>query len=203
MQFLSELSHEIRTPLSGIMGMVELLFETPVNKEQEEIISLLKSSNRNLLQLVNSIIKFNEHTLPAKNEFDASRIFKPVNLIEDAVLLFSEAAIHQKGIEIEICFQGTIPDKVESVPHLVYQIIVNLVSNAVKFTDEGGLLVRVKSFSGEKAQGDDDLKLRIEVEDSGIGIKPGSEKYLFKPLVDSADSGLISREGSGLGLAIS
>lgn len=195
--FLANLSHEIRTPLSGIMGMVELLFETPINREQEEIVSLLKSSNRNLLQLINSMIRFSSNK---EDAVDVPRIFKPGQVVEDAVILFSEQAF-KKGIELEVSYGKSLPEKVTGVPHKIHQVLVNLVSNAIKFTDSGGVIVRVTSRPDpDKSQSD---ILSIQVEDSGVGIPEKAVKYLFEPITNPSDTGLVTREGSGLGLAIS
>lgn len=199
-KFLAKLSHEIRTPLSGIMGMVELLYETPINKEQEEIITILKSSNRNMLQLVNSMIDFGSDDLPKTKPVNGNRDFKLNDVVGEAAFLFAEKA-HRKGIELELMLSSTIPEKVRGKRNALYQIIVNLIVNAIRYTDKGGVIVKVSKDNSKKSKGIAHIVLTVT--DSGSGVPEELRDSLFTHPEQEEGLDRSSSYGTGLGLTIS
>lgn len=196
-RFLSNLSHEIRTPLNGIMGMVELLSETPVDATQSELVDLLKSSNRNLFSLIDSMIEFPSLCPSDSSVASDQRSIKLTTVIEDAIAIFTEPVV-RKNIELEAVYGPDLPDKLEGNPQKLHQILVNLLSNAVRFTDSGGITMAVEL----EVDNADEWVISFTVQDSGIGIPLSARPHLFKPISDHQSLGLESRDGHGLGLSI-
>lgn len=193
--FLAMMSHEIRTPLSGMVGMIDLLRETPLNSEQERFTSLAKESSDGLLNVVNDILDF--------SKLEAGRIspefieFDIVHLVKGVVSLMKSKA-QAKGLDLTIAVPDELPPWLKGDRNRIRQVLLNLVNNAIKFTDVGRVGIEVS----HRLLPDDQLELRIEVTDSGIGISPATQRQLFNPFVQADTS--VSRKygGSGLGLAI-
>jgi signal transduction histidine kinase/ActR/RegA family two-component response regulator len=195
-QFLANMSHEIRTPMNGIMGMVELLSGTKLTKKQHGFVETAKRSSEALLRIIDDILDF--------SRIEAGRLelektdFQLRETVEETVALFAESA-HGEGLDLACQVARDVPDRLRGDPFRLKQVLGNLIGNAVKFTQEGGVVVRVNSLKDPAGS----IPLRFEVSDTGIGIAPADQKHIFD-LFSQAD-GSTTRQygGTGLGLAIS
>ncbi len=193
--FLANMSHEIRTPLNGVLGMVELMRNTPLNDRQQRMAETLQGSAESLLYLINDVLDVSKIEA-GKLELEPLD-FSPRQAAEDVALLFAERA-RQKGVEVVLVVAATVPDTVCADGHRFRQILNNLVSNAVKFTDRGHVRIDLDgNIDG------DTLSLFARVSDSGIGIDDTVRPRLFQAFIQ-ADSSMARRYGgTGLGLSIS
>ena len=194
-EFLAAMSHEIRTPMNGIMGMTELLFDTPLTAEQHQFAQAIRSSSNALLTIINDILDISK--LEAGRVTIETLPFDPADLVEGVVELLTPRA-HEKGIEIGFYIDPFLRRTLLGDPTRIRQILINLVGNAVKFTDQGSVAVELEALDATEAH----LVLRMTVTDTGIGIPAEALPTLFNKFQQV--DGSITRKfgGTGLGLAI-
>jgi two-component system, sensor histidine kinase and response regulator len=195
-EFLANMSHEVRTPMNGVIGMTELLLSTPLDVRQRRYANTIAMSANSLMTVINDILDFSKIDAQ-KLEIKRSE-FSPCDLVEDLTVLMSERA-HAKDLEIAVHVQPDVPAQVVGDADRLRQVLANLLANAIKFTEQGEVLLRVGGVGGSA----DRFLLRFEVVDTGIGIALQDRKRLFHAF--SQIDGSMTRKygGTGLGLAIS
>ncbi|QDV23156.1 response regulator [Aureliella helgolandensis] len=197
-KFLANMSHEIRTPLNGILGFTDILrrdLGRITRSETDDYLNTIQRSGQHLLTLINDVLDI------SKIEADQLRVesipCSPQQILSSTISVLSMAA-KVKGIQLDYRWESPIPSEIHSDPHRLKQLLLNLVGNAIKFTDEGSVTVVAKmDLSGERSE------LKIEVRDTGIGIPQKKLDWVFRPFVQADDSVTRKYGGTGLGLAIS
>ncbi len=194
--FLANMSHEIRTPMNGVLGMVELLRGTEMNSRQVRLIDTLHASAESLLYLINDVLDVSKIEA---GKLELEQIdFSPRQAVEDVALLFAERA-QRKDVELMVVVSANVPERVRADGHRFRQVLNNLVSNAVKFTDKGHIRIDLDA----EVVSDGQLRLKGSVTDTGIGIPAELQPRLFQAF-SQADSSMARRYGgTGLGLTIS
>ncbi|TVQ07759.1 MAG: hybrid sensor histidine kinase/response regulator, partial [Bacteroidetes bacterium] len=195
--FLANMSHEIRTPLTGVLGMADLLFKTPLNETQADYLKTLIHSGENLREIINLVLDYSK--IEAGKVKLQEEIFSIDKLLADAEKLF--ISICRKDIVLIKDVDSYLPVFVKSDYNRIFQIISNLLSNAVKFTEKGSIRIKVSAETSEESY-KDMKKIRIAVSDTGKGISNADQTNLFKPFYQAEQSYNRAFEGTGLGLAI-
>jgi len=198
-QFLANMSHEIRTPMNGVMGIASLLKRTRLDATQQEYVETMHQSGLSLLRIINEILDF--------SKIEAGKIsldnadFSVRSVIEDVLQLFSAEAA-RKNLEFGVSVDDEVPDCLHGDPVRLGQILSNLVSNAIKFTDQGAITLKCRSDANSTVQ-DQRISLRFEISDTGIGIDVDDQRRLFEKFSQADPSSTRRHGGTGLGLAIS
>ena len=193
--FLASVTHELRQPITGILGWAQLLLDTPLTPEQREYAEGVRRLGNSLVSIIGDVLDFTKIEAP-RIEMETTA-FAPRAVVEDAMELVAESA-QRKGVELACRVDPAVPRAVGGDPGRLRQVLVNLVGNALKFTERGEVAVRI----GLADQAAETVTLRCEVADTGIGIGPEQQAQIFEPFAQADVSTSRKYGGTGLGLAI-
>jgi len=194
-QFLANMSHEIRTPMNGVLGMMELLLKTDLGEKQRKYAQTTYSSSKDLMKIINDILDV--------SKIEAGKLkmemidFDLRTTVEDVVKLFTARA-RSKELELACLIQDDLPTALRGDPSRLHQILTNLVSNAIKFTEQGEVVLRIMTVEESK----ENARIRFEVSDTGIGIPPNLQPHIFESFTQADGTTTRKFGGTGLGLTI-
>lgn len=193
--FLATMSHEVRTPLNGILGVVTLLRDSRLDPQQQDYIETIKYSGETLLTILNDILDFSKMEA---GKFDIEEVVFNVERLVESVVTLMKSRAQEKNLDFDYKISTGVPSHIKSDPTRIRQVLLNLISNGIKFTDRGFVHVLVSC----EAKSEGDATLIFEVSDTGTGISQEGQKNLFRKFAQADSS--ISRKygGTGLGLAI-
>ena len=194
--FLANMSHEIRTPMNAIIGLSHLALLTSLDRKQRDYMQKIEGSGKHLLGIINDILDFSK--IEAGKLTVETVDFHLDRLLENVATLVTDKATH-KGLELTFDVHPEVPRALRGDPLRIGQIVINYANNAVKFTEQGEIVIRVRT---EEESGDD-LRVRFEVRDTGIGLTPEQQRMLFQSFQQADASTSRKYGGTGLGLAIS
>ncbi|MBV8903457.1 MAG: hypothetical protein JOZ22_07455, partial [Acidobacteriia bacterium] len=194
-EFLANMSHEIRTPLNGVLGMLDVVAATELSSDQNELVTMARHSADGLLAVINDILDFSKIEA-GKMQFEC----EPFDLTETIAYACRTMSIkaHAKGLELACCVAPDVPSHLRGDAARLRQVLLNLLGNAVKFTEQGEVVLRVDT----KTAGDEEVELKFSVADTGVGIPPDKQQSIFQAFAQ-ADTSVTRRfGGTGLGLTI-
>jgi len=194
-QFLANMSHEIRTPMNGIKGMTELLLDTPLSPKQQELAGTIKSSAGNLLVIINDILDFSKIQA---GKLNIEKIeFSLRDILSSTASIF-EHRLKKKGLDLHIDMDPAIPGRLIGDPYRLNQVLINLLGNAIKFTEQGQIHIRATA----KKNSDQEVVVSFDIIDTGIGISPTSLPHIFDSFSQAGEGKGHRYGGTGLGLTI-